>query len=125
MGHDVYMTETTCKTETRCLRPGCGRILRAASSVKAGYGPVCRAKIRATAARVALMNYTAAQIDKAAELISDGGLIPVRAGLFRAASSRGDCTYLTDADGRCDCPAGQHGRRCYHTAAAVMVTLAA
>ena len=34
-------------TGHRCLRPGCGRVLRSAKSVALGYGPKCAAKIRA------------------------------------------------------------------------------
>jgi hypothetical protein len=63
-------------TEARCLRPGCGRKLTAPASVKAGYGPVCRARIRAAALAEAVKDFTAKQVEKARELIADGGLVP-------------------------------------------------
>lgn len=113
-----HMSTTAQPQPTRCLRPGCGRVLRAPASVKAGYGPVCRAKIRAAALAEALRDFTAAQIEKARELIEMGGLVPVRPGIFRTVSSQGDETYLTAATGQCNCPAGLRGRRCYHGAAA-------
>lgn len=110
------MTRTTGTHTAHCLR--CGRTLRSAASVKASYGPVCRARIRAAALAEALRDFTAAQRDKAAELIADGALVPVRRGIFRTVSSKGDAQYLTAATGQCNCPAGLRGRRCYHGAAA-------
>ena len=105
---------------TRCLR--CGRNLRSAASVKASYGPVCRMRIRAAATAKAVAGFTAAQVDKARELISDGGLVPAsRPGVFRAVSSTGDATYLTHSAG-CNCPGGLRGRStCYHSLAARLV----
>jgi hypothetical protein len=105
----------------RCLR--CGRTLR----VSAGpYGPVCRARIRAAAAAAAVKGFTTVQIEKAKELIADGGLIPAsRPDVFRAVSSRGDNTYLVHVKGHCGCP---HGLRrlttdklCYHVLAVRLV----
>jgi len=75
--------------------------------------------------REAIRDFTTAQIDKARELISDGGLVPTnRAGIFRAVSSRGDESYLVAAEaGICACPAGLHERRCYHVLAARLVNV--
>lgn len=67
--------------------------------------------------------YKAEQVDKARELISDGGLIPFRGPVFLAVSSRGDTTYTAASDA-CTCPAGMRGVRCYHTAA-VRIAVAA
>src|SRR5258707_1361523 len=64
------MTATN-RTGRRCLR--CRRKLRAAASIAASYGPVCRARIRAAALAAALAEFTAAQVDKARELLADGG----------------------------------------------------
>jgi hypothetical protein len=101
---------------TRCLR--CHRQIRSASSVSAGYGRWCRAKIRAAALAEAVKGFTAEQAEKARDLISDAGIVRTgRAGIWRTVSSRGDEFYLTHTDG-CNCKAGLNGRRCYHTAAA-------
>jgi hypothetical protein len=114
------MARTTPQTLTgKCLR--CGRTLRATSSITAGYGRICRARIRAAAITEAVKDFTAAQVDKARELLADGGLVPVRNGIWQAMSSDGQTRYLvsTAAD---NCPAGLYGRRCYHIAAARMIT---
>ena len=108
------------KQPARCLR--CGRSLRASASITAGYGPVCRARIRAAQLAAALRDFTADQAAKARELIADAGLVPTRhAGVYRAVSSDGTSTYLTHPAG-CSCPAGLRGRRCYHMAAARVLT---
>lgn len=106
----------------RCLR--CGRALRAARSIRASYGPVCRARILAARLTEALRDFTAAQIGKARELIADGGLVPSgRPGVFRAVSSRGDESYLAHS-ATCNCPGALRGRRCYHSLAVRIVTAA-
>jgi hypothetical protein len=104
---------------TRCLR--CGRHLRAASSIEAGYGRTCRAKIRAAAQAAALVDFTPAQVAKAAELIADGGLVPTnRVGVYRSVGSDGVTIYLTHSAG-CSCTAGLRDRLCYHRCAVRMV----
>jgi hypothetical protein len=105
----------------KCLR--CGHRIRSAASLAAKYGPVCRAKIRLAAINEAICGFAQAQIDKARELIADGGLVPTgRKGVFRAVSSKGDGTaYLVHA-AVCACPAGVRGRACYHLAAARILT---
>jgi hypothetical protein len=115
-------------TEThivKCLRPGCGRTLRARVSIACGYGPVCRAKIRAAALAEAVKGFAERQVDKARELIADGGLVPTsRPGVFRAVGSRGDVAYLTHS-AACNCPGGLRSRSaCYHTLA-IRIVLAA
>jgi hypothetical protein len=112
------MESSTVVEQAKCLR--CGRTLTATSSITAGYGRICRARIRAAALAEALRDFTAAQIDKARELIADGALVPMRAGVWQASSSDGSSRYLV-AWQTCSCPAGIHGRRCYHVAAARMV----
>lgn len=102
----------------RCLR--CRRTLTAAASISAGYGPGCRARIRAAALATSSAEFTAAQVARARELLVDGGLIPTgRAGVYQSVSSDGATTYLTHRAG-CTCPAGTrgNGRTCYHRAAA-------
>jgi hypothetical protein len=116
-------------TEThavKCLRPGCGRTLRATASIACGYGPVCRAKIRAARMAEILKGFTAAQVEKARELIADGGLVPTsQPGVFRAVSSDGERTYLTHSK-TCGCPWGLRGKAkpCFHSLG-VRIVLAA
>lgn len=72
-----------------------------------------------------LDDWKPAQIDKARELIEQGGILPTsRAGLYTAVSSDGTTTYLVHASG-CTCPAGQRGKyRCYHRAAVNLIEAA-
>ena len=118
------MTDTHNHQEpVRCLRPGCGRVLRAKASVKAGYGPVCRARIRAAQLAEILRGFTAAQVEKARELIADGGLVPTRhLGVFSAVSSNGTDVYLAHS-ATCTCPWGLRGKAkaCAHSLAVRIV----
>ena len=112
------MTDAANTPASRCLR--CRRALTAAASISAGYGPGCRARIRAAALAASPAEFTAAQVARARELLADGGLIPTsRAGVYQSVSSDGATTYLTHRAG-CTCPAGTrgNGRTCYHRAAA-------
>jgi ribosomal protein S14 len=112
------MDITTAPKPTRCLR--CGRVLR----VSRTYGPVCRARIRAAAIAEAVKGFAAAQVEKARELIADGGLVPTsRPGVFRAVSSKGDGSYLAHP-ATCSCPAGRRGKAtpCYHSLGARILT---
>jgi hypothetical protein len=109
--------DSTSTGQAHCLR--CGRTIYAAASVRAKYGPGCRARIRREAVAAVGEDFKAEQFAKALELISDGGLVPhAHAGVYRAVSSRGDVTYLAHSHG-CTCPAGLRSRSaCYHQAAA-------
>ena len=112
------MTTAAETPAARCLR--CRRTLTAAASISAGYGPGCRARIRAATLTTSSPEFTAAQVARARELLADGGLIPTsRAGVYQSVSSDGATTYLTHRAG-CTCPAGTrgNGRICYHRAAA-------
>lgn len=104
----------TTITTTKCRE--CHRPLRAASSIAAGVGPTCARKA-ATEARVAVI-YTPAQISQGRQLIADKGIVRVTGSLHRVVSSDGQGTYEVDpVTERCGCPAGRHGRPCYHLAA--------
>ena len=109
-------TEHTVK----CHR--CGRTLRAEASKKRLYGRGCWAIMRAAALAEAVKGFAAAQVEKARELIADGGLIATsRKGVYRAVSSKGDAMYLTHA-ATCSCPGGLRGRTtCYHSLAVRIV----
>ncbi|MBB4931864.1 hypothetical protein F4561_002684 [Lipingzhangella halophila] len=109
---------------TRCLR--CGRVLRSTRSLNAGYGPTCRAKVRAAAKAAVLAQYKAHQVEKAQELIDQGALIPLRGHrVFLAVSTDGSVTYRAHR-AACTCPAGIKGRHaCKHQIAAHILGLAA
>lgn len=116
------MTTTAPETTTRCLR--CGRPLRSAKSQADGYGPTCKAKVTAAAKTTDLSDYKAFQIDKARELIEQGGILPTRRPtLWTAVSSDGTTTYLVAAQA-CTCPAGLKQRACYHRAAVAILAAA-
>jgi Family of unknown function (DUF6011) len=114
----VVVTVAAESPAARCLR--CRRTLTAAASISAGYGPGCRALIRAASLTTSPAEFTAAQVARARELLADGGLIPTnRAGVYQSVSSDGATVYFTHRAG-CTCPAGTrgNGRTCYHRAAA-------
>lgn len=111
----------------------CGRCHRALSdprSIARGYGATCHrkriAELAAAAYTIALTgDYTDDQMVKAVTLVADGAVVHRTRALYLAASSRGDATYQVDTGtGGCTCPAGRHGRRCYHLAAAQILAAA-
>ncbi|MFD5245024.1 DUF6011 domain-containing protein [Amycolatopsis sp. NPDC058340] len=116
------MTSTTATTTTRCTR--CGRVLRSTTSIARGYGRTCGARIAAAAKLAA---HKPAQVEKAVELIADGGLVLVRrrrTPVFAVVASNGVDRYLTAAQA-CNCKAGLRGiSTCYHRIAAQLVTAA-
>jgi hypothetical protein len=101
----------------------CGRRIWAPASVAVRRGSGCRAKVRKAAKTV---DAKPEQIAKAAELIDDGGIVPTsRPGVYAATSSDGTTIYVVNLpDQTCTCPAGQHGRYCYHLAAATILHIA-
>lgn len=116
------MATTQNTTTARCL--SCHRPLRSAKSIAAGRGPRCQAKVAAAANVVDLTDYKPAQADKARELIEQGAILPTRRpGIYLTVASDGTTTYLTHS-AQCTCKAGRWQRRCYHTAAARILTAA-
>jgi|HubBroStandDraft_6_1064221.scaffolds.fasta_scaffold66720_3 hypothetical protein len=111
------MTSATAKCQ-RCGRVRHFHSAAAARSAKP-YGRICGALIRLAAITEAVKGFAAAQVEKARELISDGGIIPTkRPGVFRAVSSKGTDQYLVHS-ATCNCPAGLRGRSaCYHVLSA-------
>ncbi|MFD3802631.1 DUF6011 domain-containing protein [Streptomyces sp. NPDC058619] len=108
---------------TNCLR--CGRVLRNTKSIAAGYGPTCKAKVRAAAKAEIIATYKPHQIEKAHELIEQGALIPLRGHIYLAVSSDGTETYRTHR-AACNCKAGLKGHHvCKHRIAAHILSLAA
>jgi hypothetical protein len=106
--------------DTRCLR--CGRKLTAQASVARGTGRGCRARITAAAGTADLSAFTPAQVEKAAEAIAEGAVVPTsRPGMYAVSSSDGSLVYMVDATCQaCTCKAGERGRRCWHRAAALI-----
>lgn len=120
------MTESA--TPVKCGR--CHRALTDPRSIARGYGATCHrkrvAELAAATYTITLTgDYTDEQMVKAVTLIADGTVVHRTRKLYLAASSRGDTTYEVDAaTGGCTCPAGRHGRRCYHAAAARILAAA-
>lgn len=111
------------ETETATAKPQCKRChrtLRAADSIARQMGRTCARKARQeAAARVVLASYTPVQVEKVTELLRDGGLARVDRTTFLAVASNGIDRYeVSTAHASCSCKAGQHGRACYHLAAA-------
>jgi hypothetical protein len=118
--------DTTSHT-AKCLRCGRVRHFRTAEAAAkaAPHGRICAAKVRLAAIAEAVKGFAAAQVDKARELIADGGFVSTsRKGVFQAVSSNGTDRYLTHS-AACNCPAGLRGRQCYHLAAARILTATA
>ncbi|HJT02044.1 MAG TPA: DUF6011 domain-containing protein [Pseudonocardiaceae bacterium] len=107
---------------TKCKR--CGRKLTSQRSVARGYGRTCAAKVARIEAVIA--TYQPMQIDKALEAIEQTAIVPASdPARFVAVSSDGERNYIVDSALRmCSCPAGQHGRMCYHLAAADLLAAA-
>lgn len=114
---------TTTDPRPRCRK--CHRVLRSAKSIARGYGPTCTKRI-AENAKVAATDYKPEQVEKALELIELGAIVPAaRAHVFEIVSSRGNELYIVHPDSHsCDCKAGARGIRCYHLAAAQILTAA-
>ncbi len=112
--------------QARCL--GCGRKISSPESLAAGRGSGCRAKLRKAVKSADLSAWTPAQVEKALELIGDGGI--VRAGqrpdVFRAVSEDGGDIHVTTPKGcNCDASRGLLAKRpCYHRCAALIVLIA-
>lgn len=98
-------------TTAKCKR--CHRKLTDPTSVARRYGRTCAAKVKAKV-DATVTAYKQPQVDKALALITDGGIVASGVDSFYAV--RGGL-YRTDAT-LCTCPAGQHGRTCYHLIAA-------
>jgi hypothetical protein len=113
---------TAAAAHTNCLR--CGRKLTSAKSIATGYGPTCTRKVKAAAKAKAAAAFKPATVAKAEELIEQGGIVAIRARVFRVVSSNGQGTYLTAPEG-CTCAAGLRGKHvCYHRAAATILLAA-
>jgi hypothetical protein len=71
-----------------------------------------------------LTDFKPFQVDKAREVIEQGGILPTsRPGIWTAVSSDGTTTYLVH-EASCTCPAGQKSRACYHRAAVAILSAA-
>jgi hypothetical protein len=106
---------------TKCRR--CHRNLRSADSIHRGIGRTCARKERQEqATRLVLANYSAIQVEKVKQLLADGGVVRDSRHTFTAVASDGVGRYSVDTTmASCTCKAGEHGRQCYHLAAAQLL----
>jgi ribosomal protein L37E len=124
----VGMSSTTEHT-AKCQRCGRTRRFRTATAACTAkpYGRICQARILLAAVNDAIRGFARHQVDKARELIADGGLIPTgRPGIFRAVSSDGERSYLTSPQA-CGCPSGLRrltATNCKHSLAALILVAA-
>jgi len=118
---------TTAEHTAKCQQCGRTRRFRSAEAAAAAQpsGRVCRAKARTLVAAVRDA-MKPEQHAKMAELIEDGGIVPVsRPGVYAATSSDGSTVYVVDVNAAtCTCKAGQNGRDCYHLHAAMVLNAA-
>ena len=117
---------STAEHTAKCLR--CGRVRHFRSAAAAAHasphGRICAMRVRLAAMTEAVKGFAQAQVEKARELISDGGIVATkRPGVFRAVSSNGTDQYLVHS-AVCSCPAGLRSVRCYHRAAASILLAA-
>jgi hypothetical protein len=120
-GRRVEVAPVETEEPVRCTR--CGRRLSDPKSIARKTGRTCEAKLQAAFALIG-ETFSARQIEAAIELIADGGVVVGPRGACLAVSSRGDEVYAVNpAAGTCTCKAGQHGRLCYHIAAALALTV--
>ncbi|GAB3156341.1 hypothetical protein GCM10027258_62610 [Amycolatopsis stemonae] len=115
---------TTTAHTAKCKR--CGRTLRSLDSIARGRGRHCERLYRQEqAAKLILAAYTDVQVEKVKQLLADGGIARVDRTTFLAVASNGVDRYeVSTAHATCTCPAGAHGRACYHLAAATLAATA-
>ncbi|MGA5497750.1 hypothetical protein ACPCSP_25640 [Streptomyces cinereoruber] len=118
------MRAKTAQNQVRCLK--CGRTLRSPSPD--GYGPKCRRKVRRATKTAELAQHKPHLVEKAVELLEQGGVIPLRDTrknqVFLVVSSDGSETYRT-ARAACTCPAGLRAlHMCAHRIAVHALDLA-
>ena len=93
------------------------------------YGARYAAQVRGAVALAAgiagRFGYSVEQIEKAGQLLADGGVIPTpHHQVFRTVSSDGQRRYLTTAS-YCSCRRGEFELPCYHRAAVEILTAVA
>lgn len=95
---------------------GCVATLRELESLTRDTGTLV---IEAGAAIGLAGRYKLEQLSKAAAAVELGQVTRTPGGTYWVPASDGDSRYLVDRSSEvCSCPAGQHGRRCWHLAAA-------
>lgn len=100
--------------------PRCGREITSDRSRELGIGRGCADHAKENPA---LADFKPAQIEKAWQLISDGGIVLVKHSknpIFSVVASNGVDRYLV-APQACTCPAGLHDRKCYHRLSAMLI----
>lgn len=106
---------TTTEHTAKCRR--CHRALRSATSAALGIGPRC------AAIEAAFEGLSGKQVDKARQLIVDGGVVKVRKGIYRAAGEDGCAVHIASVNGNCTCEWGRRRvsaatKTCYAVAVA-------
>lgn len=119
------MTTTTAAPAATGTCTRCGRTLTSAKSIAAGYVRGCQTKIRAAVKAAVVAEFKPATVEKAEQLIADGGIVAIKARrVFRVVSTNGSDRYLT-APQACNCKAGLRGvHPCYHRVAATILAAA-
>ena len=99
----------------RCGR--CHRILRSPASIARGKGDRC------AAIEAAFDGLSDKQRAKADQLITDKGIVKVRAGIYKMTAEGGEVTHTASVNGNCTCEWGVRRtsatkKTCYHVAVA-------
>lgn len=91
----------------------------------ARYASQVRGAVALAAAIADRFGYSRDQIERAGQLLADGGVVPTpHSRVFRTVSSDGERRYFTTQE-ICTCPRGRHGQPCYHRAAVEVLTAVA
>jgi Family of unknown function (DUF6011) len=107
-------------TGTVCMNPGCGRKLTASRSVARMVGPRCAKKMDARMA-AALTEFKPETVRKALAAIADGRFTREPGSVSCWSSQDTGPKYQGITRWTCPCPAGEHGRKCYHRAGFVLL----
>lgn len=111
---------TTAVATGKCKR--CDRALKDPKSIERGRGPVCERKYRAAVEEASKLT-SEAQVVKAVKLVAAGSVQPNESDSFYTISTQNGI-WRTDRS-LCTCPAGQHGRICYHRVAVCLIEVKA
>lgn len=107
-------------TDIICLNPGCGRKLTTPRSQVDMVGPKCRRKLNRRLA-LALEEFKPETVRKALDAIADGRFTRESGSVSCWSSQDEGPRYVGITHWTCPCPAGAHGRTCYHRAGYVLL----
>lgn len=112
-----YRERAVIRIQPRCRK--CGRFITTIQATEIGHCPRCVIVLIERISR----DYTRAQWIKATEALRTDALKCIDRGTYLVRSARTEDEYWTGTE-TCNCPAGTHRRRCYHTCAVRMRELA-